>query len=71
MWDNFWRGVIFILVVAAIVASCTTCSSRQTKESKQVDDISDSCKCGLKMAEVSVDDDDKRITVICAEPPKR
>ena len=71
MWDDFWRSVIFIFLVAAIVSSCSGCVGGQTKEAKQVDDISDSCKYGLKMAEVSQDDDDRRIVVVCAEPPKR
>jgi hypothetical protein len=66
-WDDFWRPIIFIALICAIVASCQGCLSRQTKEAKQVDDISDSCKYGLKMAEISQDDDDKRIVVVCAE----
>lgn len=71
MWDEFWRSIIFVAFLCAVVACCTNCSSGRTKEAKQVDDISDSCKYGLKMAEVSQDDDDRRILVVCAEPPKR
>jgi hypothetical protein len=71
MWDDFWRAIIFIALVSAIVASCQGCVGGRSKEAKQVDDMSDSCKHGLKMAEVSQDDDDKRIVIVCAEPPKR
>ena len=65
-WSDFWRPIIFIVLICAIVASCQGCRRGQTKEAKQVDDISDSCKYGLKMAEISQDDDDKRIVVVCA-----
>lgn len=66
-WHEFWRPIIFIAVVSAMVVACQGCMGGRTKEAKQVDDISDSCKHGLKMAEVSQDDDDKKIIVVCME----
>ena len=65
-WSMFWRPVIFVFLVAAIVVSCQGCTGSKTKEAKLVDDMAENCRNGMRSADVAKEDDESRVHVDCA-----
>lgn len=68
MWDNFWRAVIFVALVAALT-TCASCAMGGKKsDSDTVDDMAGNCKHGMKRGSIKQDGEETEVVVDCMPP---
>lgn len=56
-WDDFWRPIIFVALLSAIVASCQGCSNTDEKPSlpNVIKAIKDACETSGGVSEIEFD----------------
>lgn len=64
----FWKPILFIAIVSAIVASCQGCSGTDIKSPTQmVDEMAENCRRGLGEASVHKEEGELNVSVKCAK----
>lgn len=58
LWSGFWRGIFFLLLVAAIVSSCSGCAGKELTVNQVITAIRIACGDG-GVKDIEFDNDDE------------
>lgn len=65
LWSGFWRGIFFLMIVAALVSSCSGCAGSQEKSNltNVIKAIKDACETSGGVSKIEFDNQAKETKV--------